>query len=132
MGNGSLASRLVEDGGRFLVGLSQFDSIKTAIWLKEVESGDWTLYVVLSTIRLGHARDGYRMVLNAANQMQPPKINTSSVTVVPIDDHRAEELANIAANYIRTTPPPEMHFGLGSMQFDDAYVYELPVESSRG
>lgn len=130
MGNGSLVNQLIGDGERFLAALRQHDTVKTAIWLKEIESGDWNLYVVLNSIRLGRARDGYRMVLTAASQMQSPKINTSNVTVVPIDDVRVAGLTNLAASYIRTTPPPKMHFGLGGVEFDDAYVYELPVGSS--
>jgi hypothetical protein len=123
----TLVNATIEAGGRFLEAFEKQFTVKSAAWLRESDSGRWYLHIVADGIRDDNLGSGYGSVLQIAGSMTTPRIDPFRVRLIAENRPLADVVQRIQRESVTTTPSPWP----GNAYSDDAYVYPLPIATSK-
>jgi hypothetical protein len=122
-----LVSDQIDAGRRLLLEFERFKPVKSAVWLKDPDSGRWYLNIVSSAISAGSTRDAYGHVLQIVGEMREPKLDPFRVRVIASEDPAASRIEELS-RFTGTTPRPWGELGVNA---EDAYFYPLPSTVSK-
>lgn len=125
-----LVNDQINAGAEFVNQLREQLPVDYALWVKESEERQWSLYIVSSQVDDRNFDVAYGTILQVAGAMTYPKrIDPFQVKIISMDDPVAKAVKDF---YERYPAKLATHYGLrhlGNLAIEDAYIYP-PCASS--
>jgi hypothetical protein len=127
MDQGPLVIDQIDAGARFLGEFRNRVPIQSAFWIKQLEDGEWGLYVASDQITDDNFDIAYGEVLRIAGKLRDPLFDPFQVKLIGADD----PLAKAALDINRRFPGPvatRFHGRVfGGLPVEEVYVYPSPI-----
>jgi hypothetical protein len=135
MAQATLVEKQINDGLRLIHRLAEKDiAVAAAGWVKEIESGQWFLYLATSLVgEDGATRPAYRRVNNVIREMQKNGfwIDPLEIKVIGPRDPIAKDMLAQRGAYYASFPARFNGSRLGDLAVDEAYIYPPTADKPR-
>jgi hypothetical protein len=135
MAQTTLVEMQINDGLRLIHRLADEGVLVAAAgWVKEIESGQWFLYLATSLVgEDGATRRAYRRVNNAIREMQKNgfRIDPLEIKVIGPHDPIAKDMLAQRGAYYASFPARFNGSRLGDLAVDEAYIYPATADKRR-
>lgn len=133
MAQAALVDTQIKDGQTLIERLSHEGiEVTAAAWVKESESGDWYFYLVTPLVSEdGATRPAYRRLNAVIRKMQDEGFGMDPYAVKVIGPHDPIATDMVAHQGHLARTPARFHGSrLGHLDFEEAYIYPAPPETS--
>jgi hypothetical protein len=116
----------IHAGASFLTEFQKYRPIEVAFWLKDLEEGEWSLYVVSDQITDDNFDVAYGEVARISGQLRDGRFDPFKVKLVGVND----PLARAVLDTERHAPGgPDRFYGrtFGGVSVDLIYIYPSPL-----
>ena len=119
----------IEAGTKFLGEFQKNLPIQAALWLKETEEVESSLYVVSDQITDDNFDVAYGEVLRIAGQLRDPWFDPFQVKLIGTNDPLADAVLDVQRRFPGRTPTRFRSKIFGGVSADEVYVYPslMPV-----
>jgi hypothetical protein len=135
MAQATLVEKQINDGLRLIHRLAdQGVLVAAAGWVKEIESGQWFLYLATSLVgEDGATLPAYRRVNRVIREMQKNgfSIDPLEIKVIGPHDPIAKDMLAQRGNYYASFPARFNGSRLGELAVDEAYIYPATADKRR-
>lgn len=115
MDQGPLVKTQIDAGNRFLREFDRYAPVVVAFWLKDSDSGRWTLYVASDRVKDTNYDDAYGEIIRIAGELKDSNFDPFRVRLLRMGDPLVK--AALAAYTSYTGRPPKIPFAIGVASF---------------
>jgi hypothetical protein len=127
MDQGPLVVSQIDAGTKFLGELQTFIPIQSALWVKEQDDGEWSLYVASDKVTDDNFDVAYGEVLRIVGRMGEPQFDPFQVKLIGADDPLAKAALGVSRQLPGRVATRFDGRVFGGLPVEEVYIYPLPI-----
>jgi hypothetical protein len=127
MDQGPLVSEQITAGARFLGAFDKYRPVQAAFWLKDDDTGAWSLYVMSDQITDDNFDVAYGEVVQVAGAIRDPWFDIMQVKVIGEEDPLTKAVRDLQQRYPGRNSIRLHGTMFGGVWATEVYIYPSPI-----